>query len=165
MHVTVGFISLLLHLIGLEPITVGTEIRHSFQLSYKCLIFMIQQQTKLKISDNSGAKTAKCIKVIGGFKRRKAFIGDIIVVSVQRLRNKLKIRSKVKEGEVLKGLIIRTKAKTKRKDNIMTSFDENSICLVSKDMNPLGTRIIGPIPNKMKKTKYQKFLNISAGLT
>ena len=80
---------------------------------------MIQQQTILKVADNSGAKTVKCIKVLGGFKRKFAFLGDIIVVSVQQLRNKSKITSKVQQGEVLKALIIRTKKQKKKKTDLL----------------------------------------------
>ena len=83
---------------------------------------MIQQQSILKVSDNSGAKTAKCIKVIGGFNKKSAKLGDIVVVSVQKLRNKAKITSKVKKGEVYKALIIRTRAKHKNKDGIAVDY-------------------------------------------
>ena len=75
---------------------------------------MIQQQTILKVSDNSGGKIVKCIKVLGGFKRKFAFVGDIVIVSIQQLRNKSKILSKVKKGEVYQGLIIRTKKQIKK---------------------------------------------------
>lgn len=83
---------------------------------------MIQQQTILKVSDNSGAKRVKCIKVLGGFKKKFAYLGDIIVVSVQELRNKAKTNSKVKKGEILKALIIRTKTKIKKKRWIYKFF-------------------------------------------
>jgi hypothetical protein len=93
-------------LIGLEPITFGTEIQRSIQFSYKCIEIpkyynkMIQQQTILKVADNSGAKTVKCIKILGGFKKKYAKLGDIIIVSIQKLRNKSKKTSKVKKKEV-----------------------------------------------------------------
>jgi large subunit ribosomal protein L14 len=83
---------------------------------------MIQQQTILKVADNSGAKTVKCIKVLGGFKRKFANLGNIIIVSVHQLRNKSKMTSKVQKGEIYKALIIRTKAKTKQKDGSTIFF-------------------------------------------
>jgi large subunit ribosomal protein L14 len=125
---------------------------------------MIQQQTILKVSDNSGAKTAKCIKVLGGFKKKYAKLGDIIVVSIQKLRNKSKNTSKVKKGEVYKALIIRTKTKYIKKDGTQIWFDENSVTLLNKQDSPVGTRIIGPISKVLKKKQFQKILSISSGL-
>ena len=122
---------------------------------------MIQQQTVLKVSDNSGAKNAKCIKILGGFKKRFAYSGDIIVVSIQQLRNKSKKTSKVKKGEIYRALILRTKKNTKDK-NIFTSFNDNAISLINKQNNPIATRIIGPISKKLKN-KYSKFASISPG--
>jgi large subunit ribosomal protein L14 len=125
---------------------------------------MIQQQTILKVSDNSGAKTVKCFKVLGGFKKKYATLGDTVVVSVQKLRNKFKKTSKVKKGEIYKALIIRTKTKHRKKDGLEIIFNENSVVLLNKQNNPVGTRIIGPIPKLFKKKKFQKFISISAGL-
>jgi len=104
---------------------------------------MIQQQTILKVSDNSGAKTVKCIKVLGGFKRSHAVLGDIVVVSVQKLRNKSKKTSKVKRKEIYKALIIRTKTKLKKKDGSVIIFKENAVALINSSGKPVGTRIIG----------------------
>jgi len=123
---------------------------------------MIQQQTILKVSDNSGAKTAKCIKVLGGFKKKFAYAGDIIIVAVQQLRNKSKKTSKVKKGEIYKALIIRTKKRVKNKEETFTFFSDNAISLINKQDNPIATRIIGPVSKKLK-TKYMKFASISAG--
>lgn len=125
---------------------------------------MIQQQTILKVSDNSGAKTAKCIKVLGGFKKKYAKLGDIIIVSIQKLRNKSKNTSKVKKGEVYKALIIRTKTKHVKKDGTQIWFNENSVTLINKQENPISTRIIGPISKVLKKKQFQKILSISPGL-
>lgn len=125
---------------------------------------MIQQKTLLKVSDNSGAKTVKCIKVLGGFKKKYAKLGDIIVVSIQQLRNKSKITSKVKKKEIYNALIIRTKILNSKLDGSKYMFKENSIVLINKQGNPVGTRIIGPISKTLKKKNLQKFLSISSGL-
>nr|YP_009167307.1 ribosomal protein L14 [Fistulifera solaris]ALG35775.1 ribosomal protein L14 [Fistulifera solaris] len=125
---------------------------------------MIQQQTILKVSDNSGAKTVRCIRVLGGFRKKYAKLGDNIIVSVQQLRNKSKKTSKVKKGEVYKALIIRTKVPHKKKDGSQIWFGENSVVLVNKQENPVSTRIIGPLPKLLKKKKFQKFISMSSGL-
>ena len=125
---------------------------------------MIQQTTKLKVSDNSGAKTVKCIKVLGGFKKKYAQLGDIIVVSIQELRNKSRKTSKVKKREVYKALIIRTKTRDLRADGSILQFRENSVALINKQGNPLGTRIVGPVAKLLRKKKFQKFISISSGL-
>jgi len=124
---------------------------------------MIQQQTILKVSDNSGAKTVRCIKVLGGFKKKQASLGDIIVVSIQKLR-KLKKISKVKKKEIYKALIIRTKIYLKKKNGFYVEFQENAVALMNKQGTPIGTRIIGPISKTLKKKKFQKFISISSGL-
>ena len=116
------------------------------------------------MSDNSGAKTVKCIKVLGGFKRSFAYVGDVITVSVQQLRNRFKFTSKVQKGEIYKALIIKTKNKTKKKDGSCISFNVNSVSLINKQGNPVGTRIIGPVPKKIKQKKFVKFVNISSGI-
>jgi large subunit ribosomal protein L14 len=125
---------------------------------------MIQQQTILKVADNSGAKTVKCIKVLGGFKKRYAKLGDIVVVSVQQLRNKSKKTSKVSKGEVFRALVVRTKKKYRKKDGSSFFLQENAVALINKQGNPIGTRILGPIPKILKKTKFMKFVSLSIGL-
>jgi large subunit ribosomal protein L14 len=125
---------------------------------------MIQVQTILKVSDNSGAKTVKCIKILGGFKKKYAVLGDTIVVSIQQLRNKEKKLSKVKKGEVYKALIIRTKTSYTTNDGSQIRFNENSVTLMNKQENPVSTRVIGPLSKIFKKKKYQKFLSIASGL-
>jgi large subunit ribosomal protein L14 len=126
---------------------------------------MIQQRTVLKVSDNSGAKTVRCLKVLGGFKKKYARLGDIIVISVQQLRNKSKKTSKVKKKEIYRALIIRTKTKYRSKTGYEKIFKENAVALINKQGNPVGTRILGPIPKNLKKKNLQKFISISAGLT
>ena len=151
-----------IRLIGLEPITFGTEIQRSIQLSYKRKK-MIQQQTILKVTDNSGAKTVKCIKVLNGFKRRFAILGDTIIVSVQKLRNKARLASKVRKGEVHKAIIIRTKKKTMKKDGTSIFFQSNAVSLINKQGKPIASRIMGPLPKILKRRKKIKFATLSSG--
>ena len=125
---------------------------------------MIQQESILKVVDNSGAKTVKCIKVLGGFQKRYAKLGDIVVVSVQKLRNRSKKTSKVLKGGVFRALIIRVKNRCKRKDGLQYLFQENSAVLINKQGNPIGTRILGPLPKFLKKKKFLKFVSLSVGL-
>ena len=150
------------HLKGVEPLTFGTEIQRSIQLSYKRK--MIQQRSVLRVSDNSGAKTVRCIKVLGGFKKQYAKIGDVIIVSVQQLRNRFKKNSKVTKKEIYRALIIRTKLQTNKKNGIKTRFNQNSVVLLNKTGNPIATRIIGPVSKAFRKKKFQKFISISTGL-
>ena len=125
---------------------------------------MIQQQTILKVADNSGAKIVKCIKILGGFKKRYAKLGDIIVVSVKELRNKSKKTSKIFKGEVFHALVIKTKSNYKKKDSSKFFLKENSVTLINKQGNPISTRILGLIPKKLKKKKLIKFISLSSGL-
>ena len=124
---------------------------------------MIQQQTILRVTDNSGAKTVKCIKVLNGFKRRFAILGDSIIVSVQKLRNKARSTSKVRKGEIHKAIIIRTKNKTIKKDGTSLFFQSNAVSLINKQGKPIASRIIGPIPKIFKKKKKIKFVSLSSG--
>jgi large subunit ribosomal protein L14 len=125
---------------------------------------MIQQRSVLKVVDNSGAKIVRCIKVLGGFKKRYAYLGDIIVVSVQQLRNKSKKTSKVLKGHVFRALVVRTKTNKQRKDGSSVILQENSVVLINKQGNPIGTRIVGPISKTLKKKKFTKFISLSRGL-
>jgi large subunit ribosomal protein L14 len=124
---------------------------------------MIQQQTILRVTDNSGAKTVKCIKVLNGFKRRFAILGDSVIVSVQKLRNKARSTSKVRKGEIHKAIIIRTKNKTIKKDGTLLFFQSNAVSLINKQGKPIASRIIGPIPKIFKKKKKIKFVSLSSG--
>lgn len=125
---------------------------------------MIQQQTVLNVSDNSGAKQVKCIKVLGGFRRKFARLGDIIVVSIAKIRAKSRQTAKVKKGEIFKALIIKTKKKSINKDGASLSFDENSVILLNNNYSPISNRIIGSIPRTLKKTKLAKFGSMSLGV-
>lgn len=117
---------------------------------------MIQQQTILNVSDNSGAKTAQCIKVLGGFKKKTATIGDIITISIKKLRETKKI-SKVKKGEIYKAIIIRTKKLTQN-THCYNSFSDNAVILLDKQNSYIGTRVIGPVSKKIKKDNIKTSL-------
>lgn len=123
---------------------------------------MIQQQTLLKVADNSGAKYVKCLKVLGGFKKKFARVGDIIIVSVLSLRENPKKLSKIKKGSVYKALVIRTKKSIIKKNTTMCTLYENCVALMNKSSDPIATRLIGPVPLILKR-KYIKFATISAG--
>ncbi len=151
-----------IRLIGFEPITFGTEIQRSIQLSYKRKK-MIQQQTILRVADNSGAKTVKCIKVLNGFKRRFAVLGDVLIVSVQNLRNKSRSTSKVQKGEVHKAVLLKTKKQIIKKDGTVIFFQSNAVSLINKQGKPIGSRIIGPIPKILRKKKVLKLVTLSSG--
>lgn len=125
---------------------------------------MIQSQTILKVYDNSGAKTVKCIKVLGGFKRKFAVMGDVVIVSVQNLRNRSKETSKVKRKEIYKALILRTCVKLKKKNGFESKFNKNAVALINKFGNPIGTRVIGPVTKNLIKKQFQKFVSISSGI-
>lgn len=124
---------------------------------------MIQQESLLKVIDNSGAKIVKCIKILGKFKKRYANLGDIIVVSIKQLRNKLRNTSKVKKKSIFKALIVRVKNQYQKYDGSKILLSDNAVVLIDKQNNPVGTRIVGPIAKKLKKKKFVKFLNISSG--
>jgi len=124
---------------------------------------MIQVQTLLNISDNSGGKIGKCIKIIQGYKNRYGKINNLILVTIQKLRKKRKNISKVKKGNILKSILIRTKNKIQKKDGTFIKFKENSIILINKDFKPIGTKIYGPVSKKLKSEKYMKIASISTG--
>jgi large subunit ribosomal protein L14 len=125
---------------------------------------MIQQQTILSVCDNSGAKTVKCIKVLGGFKKRYAQTGDVIVVSIQTIKGKLKENIKVKKGEVYRGLVVKVKKKEIKKVHEFFQYEENSVILLNNQNLPVGTRITCFLPRVLKKKKFQKIISISYGL-
>ncbi len=112
---------------------------------------MIQQETKLKVADNTGAKRVKCFKVLGGSRRRYAGVGDIIICSVQEAEP----TGSVKKGEVVRAVVVRSKKKIRRKDGYI-SFDTNSCVLIDDKGNPRGTRIFGPIAREVRDAGYSK---------
>ena len=124
---------------------------------------MIQSGTYLNVIDNSGAKDVCCIKVLPGYKRKYASIGDIIIVSVKSLRSKRRATSKVKKGDVMKALVVRTKVGHKDFSGKQLTFLENSAVLLNNQFKPLGTRVFGPVPKEFNYTKYLKVASLSAG--
>lgn len=125
---------------------------------------MIQRGTYLNVVDNSGAKKVCCIQVYGGYRRRYARSGDVILLSVKTLRKRNKEQSKVKKGSKVKGLIIRTKTFKPNYSNEIVSSFENSVILISNDNKLIGNRIFSPIEKKFRYTKYLKILSISSGI-
>ena len=118
---------------------------------------MIQMQTRLNVADNTGAKEVMCIKVLGGSHRRYASIGDVIVCSVKEaLPN-----SKVKKGDVVKAVIVRSKSKLRRVDGTYIRFDDNSAVLVKADNEPVGTRIFGPVARELRAKSFVKIVSLA----
>ncbi len=118
---------------------------------------MIQMQSILNVADNSGAKKLYCVKVLGGSKRRFAGVGDLIVVSVREsIPN-----SKVKKGDVQKAVIVRTAKEIGRPDGSYIKFDENAAVLIDKNMEPVGTRIFGPVARELRAKKYMKIVSLA----
>lgn len=118
---------------------------------------MIQMQTILNVADNSGAKKVCCIKVLGGSKRRYASIGDIIVVSVKEAIP----NSKVKKGEVMRAVVVRTTKEVGRPDGTYLKFDDNSAVLINNQMEPVGTRIFGPVARELRAKKFMKIVSLA----
>ncbi len=117
---------------------------------------MIQEGTSLSVADNSGAKRVVCIKVLGGSKRRYARIGDVIRVTVKECIP----RSKVKKGEVMFAVVVRTKSRTKRKDDARISFDSNSVVILNAQKQPLGTRVFGPVSRELRDV-YMRIISLA----
>jgi large subunit ribosomal protein L14 len=118
---------------------------------------MIQMQTVLNVADNSGARKVACIKVLGGSRRRYASIGDIIVVSVKEaLPN-----SKVKKGDVMKAVVVRTVKEVRRPDGSYVKFDDNSAVLITNQLEPVGTRIFGPVARELRAKQFMKIISLA----
>ena len=125
---------------------------------------MIQVQTLLKVADNSGGKVVRCLKILKkGTKPRYGKIGDVIVVSVQKIRAKNKLTSKVKKGDVLYAVIIKTKNGLNRKLGLSYSFNENSFVLLKKQFKPLASRVLGLVPRELRNEKFSKIISLSSG--
>ena len=118
---------------------------------------MIQEQTMLDVADNSGAKQAQCIKVLGGSKRRYASLGDVIVAAVKKaLPN-----GEVKAGQVVRGVIVRTAKGVRRADGSYVRFDRNALVIIDKDNNPRGTRIFGAVARELREKNFMKIVSLA----
>lgn len=118
---------------------------------------MIQMQSTLDVADNSGARRVMCIKVLGGSKRRYARIGDVIVVSVKDAIP----RGKVKKGEVTKAVIVRTAKEVRRADGSVIRFDRNAAVLLNNQLQPIGTRIFGPVTRELRGEQFMKIISLA----
>ncbi len=118
---------------------------------------MIQAESRLTVADNSGAKEVYCIKVLGGSRRRYAGVGDIIVVSIKEAIP----NAKVKKGDVLKAVVVRTKKELRRRDGSYIRFDENSAVLISANKEPVGTRIFGPVARELRGKNFMKIISLA----
>ena len=116
---------------------------------------MIQAETLLKVVDNTGAKIARCIKVLGGSKRRYARIGDVIAVSIKQAAPK----GTVKKKSIERAVIVRTKDSYKRKDGSSIRFDDNAVVIINEDNQPKGTRVFGPIARELREKRFQKIIS------
>ncbi len=118
---------------------------------------MIQQETRLKVADNSGAKQIGCIKVLGGSKRRYASLGDLIVASIKEsIPN-----GKVKKGDVIRAVIVRTSKEVRRDDGSYIKFDDNAAVIVNDQKEPVGTRVFGPVGRELRKKGYMKIISLA----
>ena len=118
---------------------------------------MLQQESYLKVADNTGAKEIKCIRVLGGSKRKYGNIGDVIVASVRKAAP----NGTVKKGEVVKAVIVRTKRGIRREDGTYVRFDENAAVIIKEDRNPHGTRIFGPVARELREKDFMKILSLA----
>ncbi len=118
---------------------------------------MIQQESRLKVADNTGAKELLCIRVLGGSTRRYAAVGDVIVASVKQATP----GGVVKKGEVVRAVVVRTVKEIRRKDGSYIKFDQNAAVILKEDMTPRGTRIFGPVARELREKKYMKILSLA----
>ncbi|UCH75516.1 MAG: 50S ribosomal protein L14 [Rhodospirillales bacterium] len=118
---------------------------------------MIQMQTNLDVADNSGARRVQCIKVLGGAKRRTAGIGDVVVVTVKEAIP----RGRVKKGEILRAVVVRTAKEIHRQDGTSIRFDRNAAVLINKQGEPIGTRIFGPVTRELRAKRFMKIISLA----
>ena len=118
---------------------------------------MIQNETKLEVADNSGAKLVQCIKVLGGAGRRYARVGDVIVVSVKEAMP----RGRVKKGDVRRAVVVRTAKEVRRNDGTVIRFDKNAAVIINNNMEPIGTRIFGPVVRELRAKNFMKIISLA----
>ena len=118
---------------------------------------MIQQETRLKVADNTGAKEVLCIKVLGGTRKRYAKLGDLIVITVKKTIP----NSNIKKGEVHKAVVVRTSKEYKRKDGSYIRFDDNAVVIIDNQQEPSGTRVFGPVARELREKKFMKILSLA----
>jgi large subunit ribosomal protein L14 len=118
---------------------------------------MIQMQSNLDVADNSGARRVMCIKVLGGSHRKYASVGDVIVVSVKDAIP----RGRVKKGQVMKAVVVRTAAPVRRPDGSVIRFDKNAAVLINNQQEPIGTRIFGPVPRELRSKNHMKIISLA----
>jgi len=118
---------------------------------------MIQQESRLRVADNTGAREILCIRVMGGHKRRYAFVGDVIVGTVKQATP----NGAVKKGDVVKAVIVRTKKPTQRDDGTFIAFDENAAVIIDGALNPRGTRIFGPVARELRDKNFMKIVSLA----
>jgi large subunit ribosomal protein L14 len=118
---------------------------------------MIQVETNLEVADNSGARRVQCIKVLGGSKRKYACVGDVIVVSIKEAIP----RGRVKKGDVVQAVVVRTAKEIRRNDGTAIRFDKNAAVLINKQGEPIGTRIFGPVTRELRAKKYMKIISLA----
>ena len=118
---------------------------------------MIQAETSLSIADNSGARRVQCIKVLGGSKRKYASVGDVIVVTVKEAIP----RGRVKKGEIMRAVVVRTAKEIRRPDGSAIRFDRNAAVLIDKQGEPVGTRIFGPVTRELRAKRYMKIISLA----
>lgn len=118
---------------------------------------MIQMESMLAVADNSGARRVKCIKVLGGSKRRYARIADVVICAVQEVTP----GGNVKKGDIVRCVIVRTKKETRRKDGSYIRFDQNACVLINKDGAPVGTRVFGPVARELRDRRYMRIVSLA----
>ena len=118
---------------------------------------MVQQESRLKVADNTGAKEVLCIKVLGGSRKKYARVGDLIVVTIKKTIP----ASNLKKGEVHRAIVVRTKKEVKRKDGSYIRFDDNAAVIIDGNLEPRGTRVFGPVARELREKKFMKIVSLA----
>jgi len=142
---------------GVSAHTTGPRLTTCLALRFKLVKNMIQMQSRLDVADNTGAKSVMCIKVLGGSKRRYAGIGDVIKVSIKEAAP----RGRVKKGEVYSAVVVRTAKGVRRPDGSLIKFDGNAAVLLNAKLEPIGTRIFGPVTRELRTERFMKIVSLA----